>query len=239
MAARFSVGAHQSKETLARRFRPSLCGLEDLIVIALRTTGRRVKGGAWSIAPSSRWSFHPMFRLFEKIGFCLVVYAVLTGCAREAPKRHRWQSRSVNSVDILLAQISAAVEVGDYDEAMRMLHAADVDGMVRTLLDANRGSEHGYYFLAYAEDALLIPGVPLDFETRVIRDRRFREIPGTGDDCPINDPEMRRKWFECVSGFALRFNRKIYRTVRHPDAQKIETNAKDSDRSNAAEQGQR
>jgi hypothetical protein len=117
------------------------------------------------------------------------------------------------SVSELFAKVKTVTDGGDFESAIELVDDADVESVFKeSCIVGNKGVDADkLVFLAFSEDAIIIPGVSNELKTEIWRQRAFMEIPGTGDDLAISDRELRRRWFDSVASFELKFNARVYR----------------------------
>ncbi len=118
------------------------------------------------------------------------------------------------SIKDLFADLASLIQAGDFEGAAKRLEGVDIDSMFRksSLPEKTQTSDRrSVVFLGYAEYAFHIPGIPSDLKAKTWRRKNFLEVPGTGDDLPLSDGQLRRRWFDVVGSFVLKFNTRTYR----------------------------
>lgn len=117
------------------------------------------------------------------------------------------------SVSELFAMVKTLTDSGDFESAIKLLDSADTNSVFEASCMDKKGrvDPDKLVFLAFAEDTIVIPGISSELKVEIWKRKAFKEIPGTGDDVAISDRELRRRWFESVANFELKFNARVYR----------------------------
>ena len=145
-----------------------------------------------------------------------VVSWATSGC-RERTLESRKESKNIY---VFLESLSHSLQHSERQtRALRSLQEIDpLDVLNATLNDGKINSIEQVVFLAVADDQLNIPGVTFDVETRILKARRFVEIPGCGDDKPFLNTHERREWYAVINAFAAKYNSKLVSDPRFIEA---------------------
>lgn len=113
----------------------------------------------------------------------------------------------------LLESIRNLTINGRYESAVLLIEGVDVKSLFERSFKADsEGEPEEMYFLAYAEEMIIIPGVPIELQATLQSQQAYREVPGTGDDIPISDIRLRQRWIDAVANLAREFNSLVYRS---------------------------
>lgn len=83
---------------------------------------------------------------------------------------------------------------------------------VQKLVEAELARPDPPRFVALAQDALLLPGVPAPAQLQILDNRSFRELPGFGDDAEAGWGDN-AALFEMAHEFARLYNSDLYKNV--------------------------
>lgn len=107
----------------------------------------------------------------------------------------------LTTVDDLMSSVESALARNEYAQVSHLLDSVDAE----RLAAAECNSSSHVRYVAIAEEAILIPGLPVDVENEILREKDYVEIPGLGDDSPIPDP-YREDVFQSARRFASEYN---------------------------------
>jgi len=124
------------------------------------------------------------------------------------------ENNPIRDVEKVLTDLETAVSAKDFAKAINLLDEFEMNSFFQELErrdgQVGNATEFPVKFLAYAEDLILIPGIPTELRVKVFQQEMFAEIAGTGDDSEA-PAELHRSWFETASNFVLRYNTRMYR----------------------------
>ena len=118
------------------------------------------------------------------------------------------------AINDLFKEIKNLTDAREFKKASLLVREVDIEKLIKkSIIDKKTGKVklNKLIFLAYAEETILIPGIPINLETKELADKKYRVIPGTGDDLPISDQKLRAEWFDAVSNLALKYNTRVYK----------------------------